>query len=89
MRHATKLLVASLGGTLMSLIIPFLLIKYHVYTDWPWTVLALGWVLFSVGRDDLFRMLVATAFDAGLYSLVIYLILHFFGVGFRRIGRRT
>ena len=76
MRLAARIATALSGGILISFFGPLLLIKLQVYSDAVWVVLALGWVLFSVGSHDLFRMITATVFDTAVYGIIIYFALH-------------
>lgn len=77
MSLTARVSLASLLGLLVSLVTPFVLVKLQVYSDTAWTLLALGWVLFSVGSHDLFRMVSATIFDTVLYGTIIYFVLYF------------
>jgi hypothetical protein len=75
MGKPTRISVALVGGFFLSVFVPFLLIELQIYSDTAWTILALGWVLFSVGSHDLVRMVLATIFDAVFYGGIIYILL--------------
>jgi hypothetical protein len=88
-RKAGRISLALLGGFLISVIGPFLLIKFQIYSDTAWTILALGWVLFSVGSHDLVRMVFATIFDTCFYALMIYFLLLSVEAALRRMNARV
>jgi hypothetical protein len=67
-------LIGLIAGALFSFLVPFALIKWRVYSDVAWIVLALGWIIFSPGRSDLFEIALATLFDIGFYGVVFVLV---------------
>lgn len=59
-------------GIVISITAPAYLLKNKIYSDFVWVLVSPGWLLFSVGRDDFGRMLLAVVFDAMKNALLFY-----------------